>query len=33
MRAGDGIHLTVAGAHHLTAHVEQVVHAELSGLG
>lgn len=33
VRAGDGIHLTVAGAHHLTAHVEQVVHAELSGLG
>jgi uncharacterized protein len=33
VRAGDGIHLTVAGAHHLTAHVEQVVHAELSGVG
>jgi hypothetical protein len=33
VRAGDGIHLTVAGAHHLTAHVEQVVHAELSGIG
>jgi len=33
VRAGDGIHLTVAGAHYLTAHVEQVVHAELSGLG
>lgn len=30
VRAGDGIHLTVAGAHYLTAHVEQVVHAELS---
>jgi uncharacterized protein len=33
VRASDGIHLTVAGAHHLTAHVEQVVHAELSGMG
>jgi uncharacterized protein len=33
VRAGDGIHLTVAGAHHLTSHVEQVVHAELSGVG
>jgi hypothetical protein len=33
VRAGDGIHLTVAGAHHLTAHVEQVVHAELSAVG
>lgn len=33
VRAGDGIHLTVAGAHYLTAHVEQVVHAELSGVG
>lgn len=33
VRAGDGIHLTVAGAHHLTAHVKQVVHAELSGVG
>lgn len=33
VRAGDGIHLTVAGAHHLTAHIEQVVHAELSGVG
>jgi hypothetical protein len=30
VRASDGIHLTVAGAHHLTDHVEQVVHAELS---
>jgi uncharacterized protein len=33
VRASDGIHLTVAGAHYLTDHVEQVVHAELSGLG
>ncbi|MCX4241634.1 SGNH/GDSL hydrolase family protein [Paraliomyxa miuraensis] len=33
VRAGDGIHLTVAGAHHLTTHVEQVIHAELSGQG
>jgi uncharacterized protein len=33
VRAGDGIHLTVAGAHYLTAHVEQVVHAELSSVG
>ena len=31
VRAGDGIHLTVAGAHYLTDHVEQVVHTELSG--
>ncbi len=30
VRAGDGIHLTVAGAHYLTDHVEQVVHAKLS---
>ena len=30
MRASDGIHLTVAGAHYLTDHVEQVVHAKLS---
>lgn len=30
VRAGDGIHLTVAGAHYLTAHVEQVVHEKLS---
>jgi hypothetical protein len=30
VRASDGIHLTVAGAHYLTDHVEQVVHAELS---
>jgi len=30
VRASDGIHLTVAGAHYLTAHVEQVVHAQLS---
>jgi hypothetical protein len=30
VRAGDGIHLTVAGAHYLTDHVEQVVHARLS---
>lgn len=29
VRASDGIHLTVAGAHYLTAHVEQVVHATL----
>ena len=28
VRAGDGIHLTVAGAHYLTDHIEQVVHAE-----
>lgn len=33
VRAGDGIHLTVAGAHYLTNHIEQVVHAELSGEG
>jgi hypothetical protein len=32
VRAGDGIHLTVAGAHYLTDHVEQVVHAQLSGV-
>ncbi|MCA9651594.1 MAG: DUF459 domain-containing protein [Myxococcales bacterium] len=31
VRAGDGIHLTVAGAHVLADHVGQVVHAELSG--
>lgn len=33
VRAGDGIHLTVAGAHYLTGHVEQVVHTKLSGQG
>ncbi len=33
VRASDGIHLTVAGAHYLTAHVERVVHGKLSGVG
>lgn len=30
VRAGDGIHLTVAGAHHVAAHVQRLVHAKLS---
>lgn len=31
VRAGDGIHLSPAGAHHLADHVRAIVHAELSG--
>lgn len=31
VRAGDGIHLSVAGAHHVEAHVRAIVHAVLSG--
>jgi len=31
VRAGDGIHLTVAGAHHVAAYVQAVVHGVLSG--
>jgi hypothetical protein len=31
VRAGDGIHLSVAGAHRVEAHVRSIVHATLSG--
>ena len=31
VRAGDGIHLSVAGAHKVEAHVRAIVHATLSG--
>jgi hypothetical protein len=31
VRAGDGIHLSPAGAQHLADHVRAIVHAELSG--
>jgi uncharacterized protein len=31
VRAGDGIHLSPAGAQHLANHVRAIVHAELSG--
>lgn len=31
VRAGDGIHLSVAGAHRVEAHVRSIVHAKLSG--
>jgi uncharacterized protein len=33
VRAGDGIHLSPAGAHHLADHVRAIVHEELSGDG
>lgn len=31
VRAGDGIHLSVAGAHRVESHVRAIVHARLSG--
>ncbi|MCA9704279.1 MAG: DUF459 domain-containing protein [Myxococcales bacterium] len=30
VRAGDGVHMTVAGAHYVAAHVQRVVHTTLS---
>lgn len=31
VRAGDGIHLSVAGAHRVVAHAQDVIHTNLSG--